>query len=89
MEEELKLECFCFTFGADHRYYRGHDLLSLRNNYVKIVAPDEGEARKLMHCVRGSKWSFCYPEKVFEPQIERWGLTEIDLDDVILEEGDM
>lgn len=67
-----------FTFGSNHRDQYG---MSLGDFYVKISANSWNEARDRMFQVRDSLWSSQYDEKVFLPQIEKYGLKEIDLYD--------
>lgn len=69
---------YAFTFGYGHVNKRGY---SLQNTYVVIEAATEHAAREVMFSVRNASWSFCYPFNVFEPQIEKYRLREITLEE--------
>ena len=73
---------FYFTFGCGHT---DKSLRSLFKNYCIIDAPTEDEAREVMHKARGIKWSMCYNEDEFKGQPERYGLTEVSLEEACLE----
>ena len=50
---------FFVTFGQAH---------PLRDYWVKVIAKDEGEARRVVADVLGQKFAFVYLEKDFHPQ---------------------
>jgi hypothetical protein len=58
-----------FTFMQKHEH---------RNRYVKIFG-SFGEAREKMVKAFGTKWAFQYSEEEFIPQIERFGLRELEI----------
>ena len=70
---------FYFTFIGYHRNKNGEEL---RKRFIKIHAEDEGKARKIVFDSIGVKWGFCYDESEFEGQAEKYGLTEIAINDV-------
>lgn len=45
--------------------------------YVEIRAATEEVAREEMHRRHGDQWAFCYTEKDFEGQAERFGLQKL------------
>ena len=76
-----EMPAFIFTFGMGY---------NLRNNYVKISAPDETAAREIFLAVRqnvgdlpdaGRRWAFTYPADSprTKEMIERHGLTEVNI----------
>lgn len=74
------MKSFYFTFGFGH-FCREHG--TLRNNYVRIEAPDMEAARKIMFAKRDNKWAMSYTEEEFLPQIEEYSLQEIPLDKLL------
>lgn len=59
---------FYFTFGQGQK---------LKDNYVKIEAPDRRQARDAMVNAYGMRWAFDYSEKEFDGQPEEFRLTEV------------
>ena len=66
---------FYFTFGFGHKDYDGN---SLAHMFVKVTADNYMKARILMVNKYGIKWAFQYEEDNFLPQIEQFGLTELE-----------
>jgi hypothetical protein len=64
------MPAFYFTFGNN---------MSLKDNYVKIEAANQMEARTVMVQHHGTRWAFDYTEEQFLPQISKYGLTEVPL----------
>lgn len=69
---------FTFGFGTTHR-----------NNFVVIDAASDEDAREQIMAKIGNKFAFCYTDSDWfdergESQQERYGLTPIALDDLIV-----
>ena len=58
------------TFGVDTPFC---------NRYVRIIAENEAFARNKMFDRFGKKWAMFYDEESFLPQIERFGLSELEV----------
>lgn len=65
-------ENWYFTFGVGQG--------KLANKYVKIYKTFN-EARREMMDMFGNRWAFQYDEEEFLPQIKRFELKELKLDD--------
>lgn len=52
-----------------------------RNNFVKITGT-YSEARQKMMAYYGKEWAFQYSEKQFLPHIERFGLSELKINNL-------
>lgn len=73
-----KDETYYFTFGGNHRDKHGN---SLQYGYIKIKGTAD-EARNNMCNARGMSWAFMYSEEKFLPQIEEYGLHEVNINDI-------
>lgn len=80
------MEEYVFTFGSNHVAGSKEGYFSLGNRFVRIPAPTHSDARDIMFNNRGNKWSMQYRAELFEPQINLYGLSEIALEDVWLDE---
>lgn len=70
---------YYITFGSyQHDIYGG----KLDGTYVVIAAESEIEARRAMFARCGPKWSGIYTEEQFAGQIEKYGYTEVWLDEL-------
>jgi len=49
-----------------------------KNKYVKIEAPTRAAAHDIAFARLGSGWAFLYEETEFLPQINDYGLTELE-----------
>lgn len=58
-----------FTFGCNTEN---------RNKYVRVIARDYENARRIMFDHYGAKWGFQYDEEQFKGQIEQFGLSELE-----------
>ena len=79
------MKSYFFTFGTNHLT---EEKESLGQNYVKIKAKSELEARKTMFTLRGDNWSHSYTEKEFEGQIKEFDLKEKTIKEITLSNVD-
>ena len=70
---------YYFTFGSIHKDKWGNPL---EYAYIKIRAETEDQARQTMFGSRKAAWAFGYNEKEFLPQIDRYDLYEVKLEDI-------
>lgn len=70
---------FFITFGSAHLDKNGN---KLSKAFVVIEAPTEDEARDIMLQNRGQAWAFMYTEPEFAGQIEKYGLHQVELEDI-------
>lgn len=71
---------FAVTFGQ--RYYSEEHPISPEikgNSYYVIEADDEMSARKEAHDIFDGRWAFIYELEEFQPQIVKWDLEEVQL----------
>lgn len=50
---------------------------AFKNHYVQINAPNEFEARNVMHAHFGANFMTVYDEEKFLPQIDQYGLSRL------------
>lgn len=73
---------FGVTFGQKYNYDEHPSGLPIDgNSFLVIEAYDEIEAREKIYDVVGTAYSFLYEWTEFEPQIEKYGLKEVKVDE--------
>lgn len=66
----MKTKNFYVTYGCG---------TNLNRKFSRVEAVDSDEARTIVQGVCGTKYAFIYTEEQFLPQIERHGLSEVEL----------
>ena len=72
------METWFFTFGSAHKDSDGR---SLGQRFVKLQGTIESTRDKMFEA-RGAAWAFQYDVEGFNGQAERYGLSEVSLEDV-------
>lgn len=74
------MEKYVFTFGSNHCDIEGNSLL---DNYV-VIEGDYSSSRYKMNDARKNNWAFQYSWEEFVPQIAKFSLSEVPLDQVAI-----
>jgi len=69
---------YYFTFGSGSNY---------KNCFTVVEAKSEIEAREIILSKIGNVWAFCYREKEFEGQVDKFGLREIPFEQITKEDA--